>query len=407
MGFDGPEYINALKLDHTFNVPPPGNIGYVLLGKFFGLFSSSPIIAYALAGTLLSCGAAAYIYLFARLVLTHSAQVSRLSEPRCCEPNPLPLFTTLAAIASPMVWYHGVIMQSYIVWFAALPAIGYYGLRLIRERSWRMVVAASLATGISTILRPDLVIFGGPLLGACLLAAWQRSGWRRQHLAWFLASAAICAACCLVWFTITASLMGGASNYLAAVRAKNEWHEHFGVAQKGAFEGLARNGVKYITFLLWGANLALALAAIALVRYTVRARTHARAWLLAIAWAAPSLYFSWIIFMGNAGLILPVLPLVFIAASAGAAWIVGPRRAVWLAAALAILNITLFAFVPLRYPSDQRQALLNHMFFGYSGPGLRQTYTYQLEDFGIDRSLANTMQQFKNPEPLPKHPTNP
>src|SRR5205085_1257859 len=33
MGFDGPEYINALKLDHTYNVPPPGNIGYVLLGK--------------------------------------------------------------------------------------------------------------------------------------------------------------------------------------------------------------------------------------------------------------------------------------------------------------------------------------------------------------------------------------
>ncbi|MFN7021330.1 MAG: hypothetical protein ACK4WH_08405 [Phycisphaerales bacterium] len=391
MGFDGPEYINALKLDRTFNVPPPGNIGYVLLGKAFSLAGAEPVLAFALTGTLLSCIAAAYTYLFASQVLARAAALT----------------TALAAMASPMVWYHGVIMQSYIVWMATLPAIAYYGLRLVRERTWRMVLASSLATGLSTILRPDLVIFGGPLLGACMLSAWARGGWKRKELAWFAAAGGVCAACCLVWFGITSSLLGGASNYLEAVRAKNEWHDRFGVAQMGLFEGLARNGVKYITFLIWGAGLALPLAALGVLHYALHARTHARSWLLAAAWLAPSLYFSWLIFMGNAGLILPALPLVFIAAAAGASKLCGPRRAPWVMAALAAVNVALFAFIPLRTPTDQRDALLNHMFFGYSGPGIRQTYTYQLEDFGIDRSLGNTIRQFRSPEPLPRIPTSP
>lgn len=388
MGFDGPEYINALRLDRTFNVPPPGNIGYVLLGRFFSLFTPDPVLAYGLAGTLLSCVAGAFIYLFAALVV----------------PRRIAGAVALATMASPMAWYHGVIMQSYIVWLAALPAIGYFGLRLVRERSWSMVLAASLATGLSTILRPDLVVFGGPLLGACMLCAWSRGGWRRAELAWFLAAGAICAACCLVWFSITASLLGGAGNFLDAVRAKNEWHDRFGLARKGLFEGLARNGVKYATFLLWGANLALPLAGAGVLVYLARSRTHARAWLLAAAWLAPSLYFSWIIFMGNAGLILPALPLVFIAAAAGAIALAGQRRAVWLVVGLALANYLLFTLVPLRTPTNQREALLNHMFFGYSGPGIRQVYTYQLEDFGIDRSLGNTIQQFRKPDALPKEP---
>lgn len=401
MGFDGPEYINALKLDQTFNVPPPGNIGYVLLGKLFTLLGADPVLAYALTGTLISCLAGAYIYLFASVAL-----VGRFSEPalRNAPTQPLALFTAIAAMTSPMVWYHGVIMQSYIVWMAALPAIGYYGLRLIHERSWKMVIAASLATGLSTILRPDLVIFGGPLLGAALLLAWQRSGWARKHLAWFAAAGAICAACCTVWFAITSHLLGGPANYLAAVHGKNEWHEHFGVGAKGVVEGLARNGVKYLTFMLWGANIALPLAIVGVLLNLRQANGRWQRVFFAAAWVGPSLYFSWIIFMGNAGLIFPALPLVFVAAAAGMLGLLSPTRAAWGMGVLAAINILVFVLAPVRSPHDQRQALLNHMFFGYSGGGIRQTYIYQLEDFGIDRSLSNTMKQFVNPEPLPKQP---
>jgi len=388
MGFDGPEYINALHLDSTFNVPMPGNIGYVLFAKPFSLLGTDPVTAYAIVGTLLSAIGAAYAYLFAALIL----------------PRALALATAFAIATSTLVWYHGVIMQSYIVWFAAIPAIAYHGLLYVRAPNWHTLIAAALAAGLSTILRPDLVVFGGPLLGACLLLAWQRDRWSPRHVRFIAAAAALCAACCCIWFFATAHIVGGVDRYLAMVRGKNAWHDTFGVAQKGLIEGLARNGVKYATFLIWTAHAALPLAAIGLLVYARRARRHGRAWLLAAAWAAPSLYFALIVFMGNAGLIFPALPLIYLAAATAAAALFSPRRAVIIMAALAAINTLQFTLTPILPLADQRAALLNHMFFGYSGRGLRRMYTYQLEDFGIDRSLGNTARQFLHPDPLPRQP---
>ncbi len=404
MGFDGPAYINSLKLDSTFNVPMPGNIGYVLLARaFVAVGVGDPVWAYGLVAAVLSAVAAAYVYLCAGL----------LFERR------LAFAVALATMTNTLVWYHGVIMQSYIVWLAALPAIGYHGARFAVRPGWGRLVAASAVTGGFTILRPDLVVFGGPLLGACLLIAWQRDGWAWRHLAYWAGAAGVCAACCCVWFFATAGILGGVEVYLSMVRGKNAWHDTFGVGQKGLVEGLARNMVKYATFMLWGAHVALVPAAVGLVALMrrngggllagwTRAATppvgRGALALIAAAWLAPSLYFAWIIFMGNAGLVFPATPLVYIAAAAGAVAVVGSRRAVWVVAALAAVNAGQFVLTPILELKDQRSALVNHMFFGYSGRGLRRMYTYQLEDFGIDRSLRNTMKQFMDPEPLPKRP---
>jgi hypothetical protein len=45
---DGPMYINALKLDETYNVPAtPGKIGFVLLAALALVFDANPVHAYA------------------------------------------------------------------------------------------------------------------------------------------------------------------------------------------------------------------------------------------------------------------------------------------------------------------------------------------------------------------------
>lgn len=395
MGFDGPEYINALNFDSTYNVPPPGNIGYVAIAKVFSWIGLGPVAAFGLTGTLLSCIAGAYICLLAALMFSRT----------------IALFVSLAVMLSPMAWYHGVIMQSYVVWLAALPTIAYYGLRHIRRNTWASLISLGLATGISTILRPDLVIFGGPMMGSALLIAWfdrRRSGGPGRSgpslIAAVAVGGAICAVCCCIWFFSTASLLGGVDRYLEAVRSKNEWHDRFGVANKGLVEGLARNGVKYVIFMLWAANFALVPAAVGAAVYLRRFRARWRAAVMAAAWLAPSLYFSWIIFMGNAGLVLPALPVVYLAAAAGSVAMLGTRRTVWVMAGLGAINAATFLLAPLRFPRDQREALVNHMFLGYSGPGLRMAYTWQLEDFGIDRSLSNTLRQFRSPDPLPRTP---
>ncbi|MGC8641769.1 MAG: hypothetical protein ACP5XB_18025, partial [Isosphaeraceae bacterium] len=46
MGKDGPLYIGALALDEHYDVPMPGNIGYVLLGKLAKLFVAGPVTAF-------------------------------------------------------------------------------------------------------------------------------------------------------------------------------------------------------------------------------------------------------------------------------------------------------------------------------------------------------------------------
>lgn len=385
MGGDGPSYVNALKLDRTYNVPPPGNIGYVLVGKAFTVLGAqNPVWAYALTDTLISCVGAVFVYLLGSLAFTRW----------------IALATTLAVMSSVQVWYHGVIMQSYIVWLASLPMIAYFGVRFVRERTWRMLIAASLATGASTILRPDLVVFGGPLLGVCLLLG------RARVLMW-VACAGICAACCCVWFFGTAVLVGGPAKYIELVRAKNEWHETYSLGQRGVIEGLGRNLVKYGTFLSWSVHVGMLFAMIGAWRMMKRWREGWRWWVAAAAWAGPSLYFAWIIFMGNAGLILPALPLVYFAAAVGVGALgtaAVRRRAAWIMGGLAVVNVAQFVLTPIPEPTNQRRVLLTHMFFGYSGTGLRRVYTYELQDFGIDKSLGNTARQFWQAEPVPRQP---
>ena len=72
MGYDGPLYINALKLDSTYAVPQPGNIGYVLLGKFVSLFTDRPHFAFAIVGIAVCALAIPFVYLLSTLIFRRS-----------------------------------------------------------------------------------------------------------------------------------------------------------------------------------------------------------------------------------------------------------------------------------------------------------------------------------------------
>src|SRR4051794_21893559 len=70
LGKDGPLYIHSLKLDTTYEVPMPGNIGYVLLGKFATLFTPDPVTAFLAVNVALTAIGAAFSYLFASMVVS-------------------------------------------------------------------------------------------------------------------------------------------------------------------------------------------------------------------------------------------------------------------------------------------------------------------------------------------------
>ncbi|MDG3007559.1 hypothetical protein [Paludisphaera mucosa] len=380
MGKDGPLYVNALKLDATYDVPMPGNLGYVLLGKLANVFWAEPVTAFLAVNVGLTIVGAAFAYLFGTLVVS----------------RPMAAAAALAMTSNPMVWWHGGAIASYPVWLAVLPAIGFFGMRYRRESRFGDLIGASAALGLGMILRPDLLFFGTPLWAGSLLLG--RASWKH-----WLIGAAILAAACFAWFFGTAWVLGGVDVYLGRVRAKHEGDKAgFSLMGRGLFEGLVRNVVKYGLFLAWGSWLVVPPFLIGLAR-SLRLENW-RGLVLATLWVAPSWAFSFLIFAGNAGLIFPFLPLLYLGAVIGLRTLAGERRAVLAMGGLALLSALQFTQTRLLPQHDQRDVILNVTFLRYSGAGLTQRYNFNLDDFDVSPALADVRRQMKNPEPIPGQP---
>lgn len=378
MGKDGWAYVEALALQAPYRVPPPGNLGFVLLGRAFLPLAGDAAGAYLLVTLGLAAAATAFFYLLAAELL----------------PAPLATTTTLALLASPIVWFHGTPITSYPVWLAALPAIAFFALRLTRWNRPGDLFALTSAYGIASILRPDVLLFGAPMVAAAVWVARPRP----RHAA---VAGLILLACTCSWFFGTAALMGGVEPYLRAVSGKHAYHASFGIVG-GLADGVARNAIKLVLFLAWAALPVLPVAA-----YGVwQAACRRRGLLLAGAlWAFPALLFSVLVFMGAAGLLLLVLPVVYLAAAYGLApqpaGQPGALRAAAGMAALFILSVAQFTLVPLLPHRTQRDVILNVTLLRYSGRGLSAGYNYNLSDFGIESSLGNTWRQFRDPAGIP------
>ena len=380
MGKDGPLYVNALKLDATYDVPMPGNLGYVLLGKLANQVWADPVTAYLMVNVGLTIVGAAFTYLLGAMVLSRGLAAA----------------SALAMTCNPMVWWHAGAIASYPVWLATLPAGGFFGVRYARRGGLADLLGASVALGLGMIQRPDLLVFGVPLWGGCLLLG--RAPWRH----WLLGGAILAAACC-VWFFGTAWVLGGVDVYLGRVQAKHEGDKAgFSLFARGLFEGLARNVVKYALFLAWGSLLILPPALIGLGR-AIRDRRW-RGLFLALLWVGPSWAFSFLIFAGNAGLIFPFLPLLYLGAALGLETLSGRLRAVLAMIGLAILSGMQFTQTRLRPQNNQRDVILNVTFLRYSGDGLNLRYNFNLDDFGVSPALADVRRQMQNPERVPVDP---
>jgi hypothetical protein len=382
LGKDGPLYIGALALDERYDVPMPGNIGYVLLGKLARLVTPNPVAAFLAVNIALSLVGVVFCYLFASLIV----------------PRTLAAALSFALACNPIVWYHGAIIASYPVWLAVLPAIAWFGVRYKRSGRFRDLIGTSAVLGTGMICRPDLLFFGVPLWFGCLVLG--RAPWRH-----WLVGGAILVAACAGWFFGTAWVLGGVDVYLQRVKDKHEFDRNgFSLFARGMVEGLMRNGVKYSLFLCWGATLALIPFLWGLGSELKAWRSLWRGLFLALLWVGPSWYFSFMIFAGNAGLVFPFLPLLYLGAARGFQCLLGERN-VWRAAAAMLLlggvSLAQFVAVPLRPERNQRDVILNVMFLRYSGAGILSRYNYNLDDYGVSPSLASVSHQMRSPEAIP------
>ena len=147
IGNDGQEYLDSLALDENYNVPSPGNIGFVLLARGAQLLGLEPLRAYSAVLIAMTCLALAFVYLLGTRFM----------------PRYLAALAAFAFSCDTVVWYHGTLIKSYPVWMVALPAVAFFGSRFFERHRTGDVVAMSLALGLCSIARNDVILFGGPL----------------------------------------------------------------------------------------------------------------------------------------------------------------------------------------------------------------------------------------------------
>jgi hypothetical protein len=179
----------------------------------------------------------------------------------------------------------------------------------------------------------------------------------------------------------------------------------FSPGHKGLVEGLGRNASKYAMFLIWAVPLVLPFCAAGLVAGARRLRSTWRAWLLGLLWVGPSWAFSFGVFAGNAGLIFPLLPILYLTAAWGLCVLlrpVGPpARGAVVLLLLAVASAVQFTGTRMLPETDQRNVIFNVTLLRYSGPGLLGHFSRDLEDYRINPSLRSVLRQLRDPEPVP------
>ncbi len=239
-------------------------------------------------------------------------------------------------LSSPLVWFYGEVALPHamdawlillVVWLAWRCARG--------ERLHRPL---ALATALSSGLRPQNLLFLGPLF---LWGLWGQP-WRRRMEGILWLSGFV-----LLWLIPLLALSGGPSRYLEISQA---FRAHFMsstmVLGPGGMAALQRNGGKLLAYTAYGlAGSALALTQ---VPRALREGFPPRfPWIGWVLWIAPALAFYTFIHMGQQGLVLVFLPALLLAAALAIGR--GGRWGWWLGVLGVAVNAGIFLLAP-EYP---------------------------------------------------------
>ena len=180
---------------------PPGYYLYVQLGKLARYFLHDPNRAFIAVSILTGALAVSLIYVLAREMFDEDAAMA----------------AGLAALTSPLLWFHGEVALSYApeALMSALVALLCWRTVNGRPGFW---LYASVAIGIAGGIRQNTMVFLAPLW---LYAMWS-AGARKAAAGAFVAGATV-----LTWFVPMLADTGGYERYRAALSAHwldANWH---------------------------------------------------------------------------------------------------------------------------------------------------------------------------------------
>ncbi|MBI4497581.1 MAG: hypothetical protein HY689_06780 [Chloroflexi bacterium] len=332
----------ALALGHydvTQHRPhPPGYFLFVAVGRVLMPLTGDANTALVVEALAFSALAAVVLYALGRTM--YGETVGR--------------WAALLLLGSVTFWSFGGMALAYpsLAFFSALVALLAYRVLFLKEE--RLVPLAG-AYALGGGFRPDLMLFLGPLFGACL---WGQS-WRRRAVA-----VGVAALGCAAWFVPTVVFSGGLESYLAVLSAYGgtDVLDRYSVLRRGmpALVNNTGDTIAYLFYALYGTALLIPGAVLGwLVAWRTAGQRLAsslegRKALFLLAWMAPMVLFYVVIHIGYAGYVFSFLPAVLLALARG--WSLAPlpvrapearRAALWGTVGVVLaINTAVFLFHP-------------------------------------------------------------
>ena len=257
------------KFDVALHQPqPPGYFLYVMMGRFFLLFTKDENTAFITVSILFSALTVVGVYYLAKELFDTESAVAAAA----------------IAITSPVFWLHGEVALSYApeAFMSVLFALLCFKMQ---KGEGRLYWAAAVALAVSGGIRQNTMVFLFPLW----LYSMRGLGLRRA-----MASFAIFGVATAAWFIPMLHMTGGYGRYSAALKA--HWLD---ANWRGIhLSWIAYNGRYMAKFLLYGLGAALVPLTAAVyfqMRGFLRSADPARV-LFFISWMLPAFLFHLLIF---------------------------------------------------------------------------------------------------------------
>ncbi|MFP3915501.1 MAG: ArnT family glycosyltransferase [Actinomycetota bacterium] len=310
--------VESFDLEHH-QPHPPGYVGYVLLGRLVRWIVGDPVAALTAVSLLSGAFATMWVYILGRRIVSEKAA----------------LMSAVLFGTSPLVWYYSGVALTYVVEVAlALPLV-WLVLEARTRRSFRMLVAATVALVLMGALRQTSLVFFFPVW----LYAWLRFPVRAR-----VESAAILSLGTLVWLVPLLVMSGGPVAYLQLSMDLAQLTG--GVTWLGAGAGVVQNFAIVATGLILGLHVSLFAVPLASMRRRTT-RPHLRHRRLLALWAGPPLFVYLFLHSGQLGYVLILLPIgIYWAANVFESWLGKPVRALAVAGLLVVVNVAGFTVLP-------------------------------------------------------------
>lgn len=340
------EFTSAIGFPTPYPVHPPGYPMWVAIGTALSRTGLSPYFAYVMWSLLASVVAPVLLYIMLR----------------SCVDDTIALWTAAAFGVCPLTWFLSVSALTYLPACLLSLIVVWTCHTALTVGCARRAIIGAIILAIAIPLRPDLLIWLGPIL----LYTSFRTGPRKTWPVFPIVAAGV-----VTLFLVSNRLYNPDAASDSSFAHTREVLLGTSVFRLGLVDGLLRSAVKLTGFLIWALGPATILLIIApLIRPRSFTRTHNNETrTIAILWLAPITLFFLTMHMSEAGHMLMLPPLYCLLAltlSTRFDLLVGRRIAV----AVACLTAAQFVLYPWSANSKGMKRTLDAKMTYVSGQGL-------------------------------------